>query len=262
LKTTTPRYTTYLMKNFGLKIDDEVPDDLHRQQPDEAVGDYTEGVGETDPSWALRLVVDANTPDRGDQRTEGGIDLGSVRGDDFRVLRRALGRLIRAGIADALPHVLKMLVYVPSLTPWAIRYVIAAGNENPAEALEVLDEAVEKVSLSDWQRVWVIHGFDELKALDAEAPGESARRVRWVTGLRHSRCGPLVAAEAALALTTIGAIEFAELEYAMRNQPAALLAWYLVGVQRLRERSAVSDAEYRAIRGEGGLYSVLLPEES
>jgi hypothetical protein len=263
LKTTTPRYTTYLLHNFGLKIDDEVPEDLRRQQAEEAVGDYTEGVGETDPTWAVKRIADANSPDmKRAQRSKDGIDLGSVRGDDFRVLRRALARLIRAGIADSLPDVLKLLAYVPSLTPWVIRYVIAAGDEHLAEALKVLDEVVAKISLSDWQRVWVIRALDELKALTSAAPGDPAARTGWVTDLRHSRCGPIVYAEAAVALAAVGKIDFVELEYALRTQPAALTPWYLAGVRRLGGRGGATDDQYAAIRREGGLYTVLLPERA
>jgi Reverse transcriptase (RNA-dependent DNA polymerase) len=265
LKTTTPRFTTYLLRNFGLAVDDEIPADLQRQEPEEAVGDYTEGVGEVDPSWAVSLVSDANTPEmKGRQRNKDGINLARVRGEEYRVLRRALGRLIRERSADALPHVLKLFAYVPSLTPWTTRYVIAAGQngEQLRQAVQVLDEVINNVSLGDWQRVWVIRAFDELEALDPSAPGEPDRRVSWTSGLLHSRSGPIVAAEAALALAAVDATEFADLEYALRTQPVALVPWYLTAIQRLRGRGQVSDDQYAALRREGGLHAALLPEES
>jgi len=174
-------------------------------------------------------------------------------------LRRALGRLARAGIPDALPHVLKLTAYVPSLTPWAIRYVIAAGASHIAEALQVMDDIVAKVSHSDWQRLWLLRGLDELSALAPEAPGDSQARVRWVSQLRHSRCGPSVVAEAAMALASVSEVEFAELEYALRNQPAALSAWYLKSIARLHQRGDMQAEQYAAVRGHGGLYAALLP---
>lgn len=265
LKTTTPRYTTYLLKNFGLAIDDEVPENLRRQQPEEAVGDYTEGVGETDPSWAVRLISNANTPEmKGRSRSKDGINLARVRGDEYSVLRRALGRLIRAGSAEVLPHILKLLAYVPSLTPWAIRYVIAAGDNRRqrARALQVLDDVANKISLSDWQRTWVVHALDELGGLDPDAPGDVYQRVSWTSELRHSRCGPIVMAQAAMALASVGAIQFADAEYALRTQPAALAPWYLTAVHRLREIGDVSDDQYAALRREGGLNAALLPQEA
>lgn len=263
MKTTTPRYRTYLLHNFGLGVDDEVPEDLKRQQPDEAVGDYTEGIGEVDPNWAVTIIADANPPEgvRG-PRSENGINLGSVHGDQFRILRRAISRLSRAGTADALPHVLKLLAYVPSLTPWTIRYVIAAGEQHHVDAIQVLDDVIGRISLSDWQRLWILRGLDELHALDARSPGDVASRVQWVRNLRHSRSGPIVIAEAALALATVGAIGFAEVEYSLRDQPNALRPWYLTVARRLRALGAISDVEYAALRGEGGLFAVLLPQPS
>jgi hypothetical protein len=261
-KTTTPRYTTYLMQNFGLGIDDEVPEDLRRQQPEEAIGDYTEGVGETDPDWAIQLISKANTPEmRGRNRSRDGINLSRVRGDQYRILRRALGRLIREGTPAILPDVLKLLAYVPSLTPWTIRYVIAANRTDGDQSqLEVLDDVIAKISLSDWQRVWLIHALDALHGLHPESSGDPESRVVWTSGLRHSRCGPIVAAEAAMALADVRAISFADLEYSLRTQPAALAPWYLKAVRRLRAAGDVSDEQYAALQREGGLYSVLLSE--
>lgn len=261
-KTTTPHYSTYLMDNFGLQVDEEVPAELHRHQVEEAVGDYTEGVGETDPTWAVQIVSDANAPGSPrDQRSESGVDLGNVRGDDFRILRRALSRLIRAGIADALPHIVKLIVYVPSLTPWALRYVIAAGGQECDQAIAVLDNVV-KISLGDWQRAWVVRALAELNALVPDASGDPSARVEWVNNLRYGRYGPVVKAESALALASVGAVDFIEIEYALRNEPTALAPWYLVAIRRLHGLSKVSDSQLAAIRGEGGLYATLLQEQS
>jgi len=80
MKTTTPRYSTYLFNYFGLQVDSVVPEDLKLQQAEDAVGDYTEGVGETDPTWAVNLIVAAKTPDgKGDQRSEEGIEVISAK---------------------------------------------------------------------------------------------------------------------------------------------------------------------------------------
>lgn len=262
-KTTTPRYGTYLFENFGLTVDDQAPDELRRIQAEDAVGDYTEGIGETDPTWAIERIAQAYTPDMPpDQRNGNGIDLGNVRGDDFRLLRRGLGRLIRAGISDALAYVLKLVAYVPALTPWAIRYVIAAGSQQPDQAVTVLDDVVARISLSDWQRLWVVRALDELGALRPDAPGNPSIRVDWVTSLRHGRHSPAVAAEAALALAAAGSIQFEDLEYALRDQPGALIPWYLGGIRRLSEAGIVTGKQYAAVRGEGGLFAALLPEQS
>ncbi len=151
-KTTTPRYDKYLLDNFGLTVENEAPDELRRLQPEEAVGDYTEGVGETDPAWAVDVISSTQVPGgQTDAEHVEGINLANVHGDEFRKLRRALGRLIRAETADALPHVLKLAAYVPSLTPWTIRYVVAAGQQQREPAIEVMDEIVRAISLSDWR---------------------------------------------------------------------------------------------------------------
>lgn len=260
VKTTTPRFSTYVLENFGLQVDDEMPDELRRHDPEDFVGDYTEGVGETDPSWAVELLAGTNVPDKsGTTGIEDGINLRALRGDDHRRLSRALGRLIRAGVPDALPYVVKLIVYVPSLTPRAVRYIVAAGAAQQ-ETADVLDEIVDKVSLSDWQRAWIVRAFDDLGLLATTAPGDAHARTDWVASLRRGRHGPIVAAEAALALAGVEAVEFADVEFALRNQPAVTAPWYLTGIRRLHMLGRGSNKQYAAVRGEGGIYAALLPE--
>jgi hypothetical protein len=212
MKTTTPKFSTYALENFGLQIDDELPADLHRHDPADFVGDYLE-VAEADPAWAVQLIRDANIPDcPAEERTESGIDLGNVRGEDFRQLRRALGHLKLARVGDALPYLVKLVVYVPSLTPWAIRYVIATGEQDHQEqAADVLAGLVAHVSLSDWQRVWIVRAMDELRLLESAALRNPSATIEWVAGLRHGRHSPVVRAEASLALATVGKITYEDL---------------------------------------------------
>ena len=262
-KTTTPRYITYAFENFGLGVDDEAPEELQRLQAEDAIGDYTEGIGETDPSWAVEVIARIYTPDTpADERSKNGIDLGSVRGEEFRLLRRCLGRLIRAGVPDSLPHVLKLVAYVPALTPWVVRYVVKAGSQQLGQAVLVLDHIMTNITLSDWQRLWVVHAIDELEVLKPDAPGNSSARIEWVARLRHGRHSPVVASEAAFALASVGSISYDELEYALRDQPGALIPWYLGGIRRLYERGDATAKEFMAIRGEGGLFAALLPGSS
>jgi hypothetical protein len=265
LKTTTPRFSTYLLHNFGLKVDDELLQDLSRLHPEDAVGNYTEGFGEENPTHAVELISQANTPGaRGRKRNRNGVDLTNIHGDTFRSIRRALSQLARTRMGDALQDTLKLFAFVPSLTPWVIRYVVAAGDDEPnwAGALAALDQMIATVSLSDWQKLWVIHALDELKALDPDAPGDTHARKLWVHEVRDSRAGAIVIAEATLALSKIGAVEFDDVEYGLRTQPMALAPWYLAGVSRLRLRDEVTVQQYTALRGEGGLYTALLPDIS
>lgn len=128
-------------------------------------------------------------------------------------------------------------------------------------AVAVLDEIMQKISLRDWQRLWVVRALDELEALKSGAPGNPSARVNWVTNLRHGRQHPVVMAEAALALSAGGSVSFAELEYALRDQPGALTSWYISGILRLKEFGTVTSSEYAAVYGEGGLFAALLPKE-
>lgn len=261
-KTITPRYGTYLMDNFGLGVDQEAPEELRRMEPEDAVGDYTEGVGETDPTWAFELIAAANAPDAPPEaRVEGGIDIGAVRGGEMRRFRRALGRVTRAGTGEALQHMVKLVIYVPALTPWIVRYVIAAGQTQLDQAVQVLDEIIARVSLSDWQRVWVVYAFDQLGALTSDAPGDTEDRKSKVADFIQGHHTPIVAAQSALGLATVGAIEFDALEYALRYQPSALISWYLAAISRLRALDKVTRSQYAALRGEGGLFATLLPRQ-
>jgi hypothetical protein len=259
VKTTTPKFSTYVMENFGLQIDDEFPTELRRHEPEDLVGDYMEGVGEVDPHWAIRLVRDTKLPDTpSDGWNEDDIDLGNLRGDDIRLLRRALARLVRHGTAEALPHVRKLAVYAHSLTPWVIRYVVAAGEQASEGAAKVLSEIIATVSLSDWQRAWIVRALGDLGLLDPGAAGDPSAAVEWVRSLRHGRHGPIVRAEAALALAAVDQIEYADLELGLRGEPAALASWYLVGIRRLHDRRGVTDDQLAAVRGEGGLNAAVL----
>jgi len=259
VKTTTPRFTTHARENFDLQVDDELPAELRRHDPEDFVGDYTEGVGEGDPVWASEIIAKSYPPDAPtEQRSEEGINLGKVRVGDLRHLRRALGRLIRAGIAEALPHVTKLVIYAPSLTPWAMRYVGAAGLHDPGEAAGVLGALVDNVSLSDWQRMWIARTIDELGLLQSDAPGNPSELRAWLTNLMHGRHNPIVAAEATMALAGIHGVDFADVEYRLRNEPAALATWYLTAINRLRTQGDVTEQQYTAVRGEAGLYAAVL----
>ena len=262
-KTTTPRYKTYVFENFGLDINDEVPEEMQRMLTGDLEGDYIEGVGPINPNQALERLEQADTPE--DFNREAGqnrINLGNVRGDEYRILRRSLGQLIRLGNPDALPHVIKLIIYVPALTPWALRYISKAGTQQLGQAATVLDEIVSKVSLSDWQRIWVVRAIDDLRLLEPSSPADQTLRAEWISNLRHARHSPAVVAEAALALSAAGLIQFGDLDYALRGEPTALNPWYIDSIRRLHERGMVTPKEYRAVRSEGGLFTVMLPQES
>jgi len=260
LKTTTPRFSKYAWENFGLSVDDELPAELSRHNAADMVGDYTEGVGETDLTWAIQQIGDAYTPETPDaERSESGIDLANVRGSDFRILRRALGRLIRSRAEDGFPHLVKLVAYVPSLTPWVIRYAIAAGEQHREDAANLFATLVADVAMSDWQRMWVVRGLTDLELLDPAVSHSASEMAGWVEALRHGRHSPVVRAEASLALAAAGRIDFRDLEHSLRGQPAALSAWYLVAIRRLHARGGgVSDDQVAAIRGEGGLFASIL----
>jgi len=262
-KTTTPKYTSYLWENFGYHVNDEVPDEMQRLLTAEAEGDYVEGIGPIDPREALEQISRSHTSEDPSEETRpNDILLTGCVATKFRALRRAFGQLIRAGVPDGLPHVIKIISYVPALTPWALRYVVKAGEQQPDQAASVIDGFVQNVSLSDWQRIWITRSISDLNLLDSASAGEQALRLSWTENLRRTRHNPAVSAEAALALSTSGLISFSDLDYGLRDEPTALHPWYLEAIRRLYSHQMVTVKEYRAVRGEGGLFSAMLPSES
>ncbi len=259
-KTTTPRFSTYAFKHFSLQVDDEIPSELSLDDPSDLVGDYTEGVGDADPTWAIELLRNAWSPESIPTDSEAaGLDLLTVHGDDFRQLRRALGRMIAVGAVEPLQHMTKFFAYTPSLTPWLCRYVIAAGASDSAAAAEILDAVIAKLSLGDWQRVWIVRALDELNLLDPGAPGVVGRRAGWVAELQHGRYAEYLGAEALLALARPGLADALDIDHGLRERPAVLMPWHLAAVARMHTNGKLTNQEYAAYREEGSLQRALLP---
>ena len=258
-KTRTPSLHTYASDYLGVELaGDVVPDDVAELQTTSLESDYGESAAAS-VADAVALICNAYAPadDHGRSASKAGLDLTRVRGDSLRDLRQAFTRLRIARVADALPHVRKILAYVPSITPWAIRYVMAAGEQDRDHASRVLGDLIECAALSDWQRCWVVRALHDLSLL-REASADGATKARWVRNLLHGRHSDVLRAEAAMSLACAGAIHFVELEYFLRTLPTALSPWILTGIRALHGSGAVTEAQMDAVRGDGGIYREIL----
>jgi len=259
VKTTTPRFTTYSMDHFGLSVDAELPEELRLDDPVDVVADYTEGAGEPDPAWAFEVLSKAWSPETPpDERAEDGLQLSTLNGDGVRQLRRALGRAIRATTPDVLDDLVKFFAYAPSLTPWLCRYAVASGASQLERAATVLDQVLSRVSLGDWQRLWVLTAVDDLSLLGDAAPGDVSSRASAVNQLLHGRHSALVASQALLTLAAGGYSTLEDVEHGLRERPDATKPWHLAALVRLHARGLVTPQQYSAYRDEGGLERTLL----
>ncbi len=87
--------------------------------------------------------------------------------------------------------------------------------------------------------------------------GASARESWARTQRERARSRPL-GAEAALALAEVEAIEFEDLDHALRAEPEALAPWYLLAMKALVAGTGQHRDRARAVRDSHPLNSILL----
>lgn len=260
LKTTTPSFITYAFENFDLRSTDELPEEVGVDTAENLVGDYTETLDDDDYNWAVDLIMAAHTPEVKDNNgsDQCGINLGRLTGDEFRRLRRAINRITRARDSVAISQMTKISIYVPSLTPSAMRYLMAAGDQDKAAAAEVLSVLTQRASLSDWQRVWLTRTIDALELHKPGAPGDSSAMLSWISKLTQGRYSSAVLAEATLTLAHSGHTDYQEVEQRLRSEPSCLAPWYLASIRSMQGEGKVAAGQYDALRARRGLYAAVL----
>jgi len=236
-KTRTPSFRAYWEEN-------EVPE-------------YADDDDDSDPQWALDTLNstvtsrDLPTGTVADHQ----INLHEADRAAIRAIRSALIRLsdpAEPRAVDVMPKVMNVVAFAASTTPYVLRYLKAMANfDRPAVTRTVTAIATE-VSLSDWQRLYLLRAIRELGLLDVEP------FTAWIMANRAQRYEPVVRAEAALALADANKIEAQEVVRALDEEPSALATWYLVALRRLHHHGAVSQETNDAVRDESGLHATIL----
>ena len=259
-KTTTPKFSTYAWETFGLQVDDELPAELADHEPEDFVADYTEGAGAEGNEWAIGVLNRVFLPDVAvASRPDDGIDLGNANSHEVRLLRRALSRLAKYPSAEILEQLIPLMAFVPTLSPWIFRLVVASHGASPEGCTTFVRSVMSDVALNDWQRAWALRTIDQLGMLGSSYPEQDAVAA-WVRELLVGRHAPYVVGEGVLALAGAGRIEFSEVEHLLATEPLALAAWYLTAIRRLRGLGEVGDKEYRSAQGTDGVATALLHE--
>jgi len=147
-----------------------------------------------------------------------------------------------------------LLVYIPSLTPRLCEYMISVYGPDHAGAVEaVVDTFIGQASLGEWQALWVVYTMRQLGLLQ----GPPAREA-WARAQRERARSRLLGAEAALALAEVGAVEFEDLDHALRAEPEVLAPWYLLAMKALVNTTGLHGERARAVRDDHPLNAILL----
>jgi hypothetical protein len=219
-KTITVRFLNYMLDVLG-KERSEVGETISPDEVEDIVGDYTDDFTVDDVDSALGVVQRANVNDAND-----GISLKNIAAEDVRILRRALNGLAKAKDARGVEDMLRLAIYVPSLTPSIMRYLGAVVGSEPEKVAGVIDQLMQKVSQNDWQRLWLVDTMHQFGLLATIGDQLSDSRVEWVRELRDStRNAPLLAVTTR-ALAAAGRLELDVIMADTEHAPAALLTYY------------------------------------
>ncbi len=247
-KTVSPKFATYAIATFGLdSVDDEIPSD-EQDEVEAAVADYTEMFGDADD--AVTLLQRAVS---GDYEW----NLSDVSQDQVGQLRRAIWSVVRERDARAVPALVPLAVFVPSLTPAICRYAEALAEERQQEVAGVVDTIIARVSLGGWQRLWFNRLLRTSKLLLQPAPGDTTTRIRFAEACAGDGRHPATRAEAILALAGTGTVSVREIADFLVTEPRALASWYVMAAGEC-VRTERDQKVLRGISGSDPLYSMLI----
>ncbi len=247
-KTYTPRFLTYLTRNLDIQIDEK----LAETQPfdvETIVGTYTELDSAISAESARTVFSSLGEP----SSPQAIAALRAGKAGQFREIRRALAVLTRENDTGAVPYIEDTFTYMPSLAAEVCNYLIALGKLGVEGIDSVVDQFIERVSMGEWQAMWVIRVLRESPSEQSDA------RTIWVRRQRDRGRGRPLGAEASLALAEVRECSFDELDQALLLEPSALAPWHLAAMRAL-EASGGTDLAKRvgAVAGISPMHKLLL----
>lgn len=216
---------TYSFLNYLLESYDATPelttDVIAKDDVEVLVGDYTDSF-EDDPDKAVGLLAEA-TPNAG----KGGINLKLARVQEVRLLMRALNGLAKAGDPRSVGRASELLAYVPSLTPAVCRYLFVSHAKDAEGVAAALDTIRDLLSLSEWQRVWVLDTYRGLDLIEsAPTPRAEAPRAKWAFDQRSVGRTSVVRATATRALAGAKQLTVSQVVADGSTEPSCLRMYY------------------------------------
>jgi hypothetical protein len=255
-KTLTFRFDTYMLDSLNLTVESGA-DGVDLDDVESMVGDYTDDFSE-DPDTAIKFIQRTQVDADGDDR----IDLRRMTAENARLLRRALGSLSHTRNAGAIPDMLRLLIFVPALSPNIFKYLQAVHSAEPELVTSVIDSVIDETSMNQWQQQWALHILRDLELLDSDAPGNAAGRLSWAKKLRLSAPSDITVAYAVVALAKVRAITFDDLMQNFEASSLALLPWYAEAIRVYCEAAADDELDKRraAIAKMSPLHTVLVAD--
>lgn len=256
LKTSTNTFFHYL-SDTTQKPPADGDTTLTLEDVEVAAGDYSDDFSD-DPEAAAQVIRSART----DTLPEVGINLKSMDSDDIRLLQRALNSLNAAGRNDVTKDTVRLIAFVPSMTPTVVRYLETAYSVDPAAAVSALDEIIELTSLNDWQRIWLLYLIRQLKALDSAALGSAPARADWAANVRETSTSSIAKASATLALSDSDRLTFAQVIEEFETTPGALSHFALAAIRTAYDRAneKSNTGRLKAISRSSVFFDVLLAQ--
>ncbi|WP_133057840.1 reverse transcriptase domain-containing protein [Mycolicibacterium conceptionense] len=235
-KTVTVGIVKYILDALGLSPS-EAGQAVNLDDVEDIVGDYTDDFGKEDADAAYDVIRKAEVRSAdfvvGPEEAHS-INLSSIRGEDVRLLRRAINGLTLAGDARAVDEIVQLARYAPSLTPNLMRYLRTIGDQcEPQDdawddIIEAVDRLAGEVALNAWQNMWLVDVIHDLGLLSRDLGDEEAakRRAEWVDDLRRDTENEALRAAATRALAAQGLISLTSVIAAADRTSDALLHFY------------------------------------
>jgi Reverse transcriptase (RNA-dependent DNA polymerase) len=235
-KTVTVGIVKYILDAFDLSPS-EAGQTINVDDVEDIVGDYTDDFGKEDAEAAFDVIrmAKVGSSDLESDPDEGrSIDLGNLRGEDVRLLRRAVNGLTLAGDARAISDIVRLAVYAPSLTPNLMRYLRTIGgglkpqDDARISVVAAVDRLARDVALNAWQNLWLVDVVHDLDLLSEDLDDKEAthHRTQWVDDLRRDTSNEALRAAATRALAAQGLVSVASVIAAADRASNALLQIY------------------------------------
>lgn len=251
-KTRTVGIVNYVLRYYNGSVDD---DDAQIDPNNININDSD--YGEKDDSEKSQAAIDTlkriKLPPDDSKR----IDLKNISPEQQKEIRRAVNTLSRLENDGGLEYVVRLLVFLPWLTPRLCDYMITMGTLAPDRVDAIWKSATSSTfteTLSDWQCLWLAYTGRCLQSTLVK----SAHAVTWLRAQAVKKASDLLHAESCLSLAVGGNIDFSDLDVSLRLRPEPLASWYVLAIKELNNLGLVSNERIKALKETSVFYRHLM----
>lgn len=255
-KTLTYRFLSYMIESYDAS-EETSTEVIAADDVETLVGDYTDSF-ENDADQAVELLGAAQ-PDAQPPH----INLRKARVAEARLLTRALNGLAKAVDARSVDRASQLLTFVPSLTPAICRYLTVCHPKDPAGVAQALDSIRQVLSLSEWQRVWVVDTYRRLELLESPTVSpEAAPRAVWASEQRRGGRTAALRATATRALAHAGRLSVSEVVAGEALEPDCMVMHYADATlgAAIHSTAAQDSKALKAFANESKLHTIACTE--